>query len=66
MRLRERIERLEATRLETPAGQAIDLPADICARVAASRASGTFPKSLADADLEAIVAAADKKRNAHD
>lgn len=66
MTLRKRISRLEGDRpdLFTAAGIELDLPPDLCARIAAAKAAGTFPQSLADADLEAIVAAADKAKGA--
>ena len=64
MKLRARIDRLEATRpkaepLDLPA---LDLPSDLRARIAAAQAARTYPQSLPDEDLMAIVAAADKKR----
>lgn len=64
MKLRARIDRLEATCAKAEAGWllALDLPPDLCARIAASQAAGTFPQSLADADLEAILAASDEER----
>lgn len=64
MTLRSRIDRIEATRPKslTCAALELDLPPDLCARIIASQAAGTFPQSLADADLEAIMAAADVAR----
>ena len=64
MTLRARLSKLEQSRPEpfAASGPDLDLPPDICARIAQAQAAGTFPQSLADADLEAIVAAADKKR----
>lgn len=64
MKLRTRIDRLEGNRPKAEAGWllALDLPPDLCARIAASQAAGTFPQSLADADLEAIVTASDEAR----
>lgn len=64
MTLRARLSKLERNRPESFAasGLQLDLAPDICARIAKAQAAGTFPKSLADADLEAIVAAADKIR----
>jgi len=40
----------------------LDLPLDLCARIAAAQAAGTFPQSLRDDDLLAIEAAGDKLR----
>lgn len=64
MKLRARIDRLEGNRPKVEAGLllALDLPPDLCARIAASQAAGTFPQSLATTDLEAIVAASDETR----
>jgi hypothetical protein len=68
MKLHARINRLEATRPKaiSCAELAFDLPADTCARIAAAQAAGTYPQSLSDEDLMAIVAAADKKGASHD
>ena len=64
MKLCARIDRLEGNRPKVEAARrlALDLPPDLCARIAASQAAGTFPQSLADADLEAILTAADVAR----
>ena len=64
MTLRARLARLERNRPErfAASGLELDLPPDMCARIAAAKAAGTFPQSLADADLEAIVAAGDVTR----
>jgi hypothetical protein len=64
MTLRARLTKLEQARPErfAASGLELELRPDICARIAQAQAAGTFPKSLAEADLEAIVAAADKIR----
>ena len=64
MTLHARLAKLERNRPEPFAadGLELDLPPDLCARIAAAQAAGTFPQSLADADLEAIVAAGDVAR----
>ena len=64
MMLCMRIDRLEASRPEAHAGSglALDLSPDLCARIAASQAAGTFPQSLTYVDLEAILTAADVAR----
>lgn len=64
MNLRPRLARLERNRPDpfTDSGQELDLCPDICARIFRAQAAGTFPQSLADADLEAIVAAGDVTR----
>lgn len=65
-RIVRRIAQLERNRPEplvSPGpGLEFDLLPDICARIMAAKAAGTFPQSLADADLEAIVRAADVAR----
>jgi hypothetical protein len=64
MTLRARLAKLERNRPEPFAASALelDLPPDLCARIGEAQAAGTFPQSLADADLEAIVAAGDVTR----
>lgn len=61
MTLRARLARLERNRPEpfAAAGLDLDLPPDLCARIAAAKAAGTFPQALGAADLEAIVALGD-------
>lgn len=64
MTLRARLAKLERNR---PApfcadGLEVDLPPDLCARIGKAQAAGTFPQSLGDADLEAIVEAGDMAR----
>ena len=62
-KIRTRIERLEQTR-PTPEARVLylDLPPDVCARIDAAKAAGTYPESLSDDDSLAIVHAADKAR----
>lgn len=64
MTLNTRLARLERMRLEPVAVpvMGLDLPPDLRARIATAQAAGTFPQSLSDADLEAIVAAVDVVR----
>jgi hypothetical protein len=64
MTLRARLAKLERNRPEPFAASwlELDLPPDLCARIGEAQAAGTFPPFLADADLEAIVAAADVTR----
>lgn len=64
MTLRARLAKLERNRPEpfAASGLELDLPPDLCARIGKAQAAGMFPQSLADADLEAIVAAADVTR----
>jgi hypothetical protein len=64
MTLHARLAKLERNRLEPFAvsGLELDLPPDLCARIAEAQELGTFAQSLADADLEAIVAASDVTR----
>jgi hypothetical protein len=58
MILRKRLDRLETNRPAQPAGTLeLDLPREIAVRVEAALASDTFPRSLCDADLHAILAA---------
>jgi hypothetical protein len=44
----------------------LDLPPDTCARIAAAQAAGTYPQSLPDGDLLAILHAHDAARGSHD
>ena len=64
MTLCARLSKLERNRPEpfATSGLELDLPPDICARIAQAQAAGTFPQSLCDADLEAILAADDVAR----
>lgn len=63
MTLRARLAKLECNREPFAAsGLELDLPADSRARSGEAQAAGTFPQSLADADLETIVAAGDVTR----
>lgn len=64
MSLRARLAKLERDRPETFAasGLELDLPPDLCARIGKAQAVGTYPQSLCDADLSAIVAAGDMIR----
>jgi hypothetical protein len=41
---------------------ALDLSPDLCPRIAASQAAGTFPQSLAIEDQKAIMVAVDATR----
>lgn len=64
MTLRARLARLERNCPEpfAASGLELDLPPDLRVRIGEAQAAGTFPQSLADADLEAIVAAGDMTR----
>jgi hypothetical protein len=64
MTLRARIDRLQANRPKVEAGGllTLDMPPDLCARIAKAQAAGTCPQSLCDADLSAILAAYDLAR----
>jgi len=56
--LRKRLDRLERNRPALGASPPFDmagLAADVVARVTAAMADGTFPQSLGDADLQALV-----------
>ena len=60
--LRKRLDWLERNRPVLGANVPPDLkalPRDVAARVIQAKADGTFPRSLCDADLEAVVALAD-------
>ncbi|MEI4235084.1 hypothetical protein [Roseovarius sp. D22-M7] len=63
-RIGARIAKLERIHPAPVAGESldIDLPPDISARIMAAKAAGTYPQSLADSDLQAIVRAADVVR----
>lgn len=62
MTLRTRLARLEHTRPPPAALPDVALPVDLCARIYAAQMTGTYPESLCNADLEAIVAAGDLAR----
>lgn len=64
MTLRTRLAKLERNRPQpfAAAGLEIHLPPDLCARIAKAQAAGAGLHALADADLEAIVAAGDAAR----
>ena len=58
MTLRKRLDRLETDRPAQPDDTLeLDLPREIAVRVEAALAADTFPQSLCDADLHAILAA---------
>ena len=62
--LRTRLARLERNRPSLDADVPLDLkglPRDVAARIMAAKAQGTFPRSLCDADLHALVALADEQ-----
>ena len=62
-RIGARIARLEQSR---PAPGAdvleLDMPPDLCARIDAAKAAGTFPQSLSDDDVMTVIHAADVAR----
>jgi hypothetical protein len=62
MTLRARLSRLERERPPPAAVLDVRLPGDLCARIGAAQVEGTYPGSLCNADLEAIVAAGDLAR----
>ena len=62
MRLSTRLARLKRTRPEPLAAVGLDLPPHVRTRIAAAQAAGTYPQSLSDVDLSAIVAAGDVMR----
>lgn len=63
MTLRTRLARLERNRPPPRATlPRLDLPPDLFARIEAALLAGSYPQSLSDADMLAIVAAADKAR----
>ena len=62
--LGKRLARLERNRPSLDADVPLDLkglPRDMAARIMAAKAQGTFPRSLCDSDLEALVALADEE-----
>ena len=62
--LGKRVARLERNRPSLDADGRLDLkglPRDVAARIMAAKAQGTFPRSLCDADLHALVALADEQ-----
>jgi hypothetical protein len=62
--LGKRVARLERNRPALDADVPLDLkglPRDMAARIMAAKAQGTFPRSLCDSDLEALVALADEE-----
>ena len=61
MNLRTRLSKLERNRPQPFAAAGLEtyLPPDLCARIAKAQAAGIGLHALADADLEAIVAAGD-------
>ena len=62
--LGKRLARVEAKRPSLDADVPLDLkglPRDVAARIMAAKAQGTFPRSLCDADLHALVALADEQ-----
>ncbi len=64
-RIGARIAKLEHARPAHGAGldmSQLDLPPDLCARIGAAKAAGTFPQSLSDDDLMTVVHAADVER----
>jgi hypothetical protein len=64
MMLGKRLARLEAKRPAlgvSPPLDLIGLAPDVAARFMAAKAQGTFPRSLCDTDLEALVALADEQ-----
>jgi len=61
--LGKRLARLERNRPSLDADVPLDLKGlapDVVARVMQAKADGTFPRSLCDADLEALVALGDE------
>lgn len=63
MNLAGRIKRLEQMQgAPLPEIPELDLAPDILLRIAATQAAGSYPQSLTNADLEAILAAVDKAR----
>jgi len=61
--LGKRVARLERNRPSLDADVPLDLkglPRDVAARIMAAKAQGTFPRSLCDADLHALVALGDE------
>lgn len=63
MTLCNRLAKLELTRPKPGAdGLELDLPPDLCARMDAEMAAGTWPEGLSDDDQMLIVHALDKAR----
>ena len=62
MTLRKRLNRLEGNRPPGPDMLDLDLPPDLCTRIDAAKAAGTFPQSLSDDDLMTVIHAADVAR----
>jgi hypothetical protein len=60
MKLAARLERAQGGPL--PEALRLDLAPNIRRRIVSAKAAGTFPQSLAGADLEAILAAGDAAR----
>jgi hypothetical protein len=54
MTLGKRLDRLEGTALPRLRALDIDLPPDLCARINAAQAAGTFPQSLSTDDLMVV------------
>lgn len=59
MTLGKRLDRLEGTALPRLRAPDIDLPPDLCARINAAQAAGTFPQSLSTDDLMVVQHAMD-------
>jgi len=60
--IRTRVARLEQARPVPGVNSlGLDLPSETCARIVAAQAAGTYPQSLPDADLLAILHAHDKE-----
>ena len=60
---RTRLARLEQRRLPVSAPFVLTLPKALSCRVAEAKARGSFPHSLTDVDLLAVLEAADNARN---
>lgn len=56
--IRKRLDRLEGKRPDPAPPLMLDLDPDLAQRIRAAQAAGTFPASLTDADLRAVMAAA--------
>ncbi len=65
--LAKRLAGLEARSPATgqPPLELVGIPAAVAARIMRAEAEGSFPQSLCDADLEAILALADEQRGRH-
>lgn len=57
----KKLERARPSRGQSPPLDLVGLPPDVVARVMLAKSEGTFPQSLCDADLEALVALADQQ-----